>query len=253
MKRVRSVKTRRAIYRSKTLVRALPKLGLCSRAQAFELIRLGRVMVNGKTVSDPNRITAGRDRIRVEGKDATQRKSRYIIFNKPAGCVTTRSDEHGRRTVYDILGDVGDWVFPVGRLDKDSQGLLIFTNDTKFGDFLTDPANKIARTYLVTVDTALSDEAIATALRGVDIGRGERSKPVSVKLVERSKRKTLMEIALIEGKNREIRRLCETLGATVTRLVRTKYGPFCLDGLASGQHRELDAVFCAALYAQKKR
>jgi len=227
------------------LVRFLPKQGICSRTQAFDLIRSGRVSLNGKSVTDPNRTVSASDRILIDGKSPLKKsQNRYILFHKPAGCITTRKDEKGRRTVYDALGDAGGWMFPVGRLDKDSEGLLLFTNDTAFGDFLTDPANKVRRTYTVTVAGLLSADDVARARRGVDIGRGERSRPVSIKVLSADAGKTILEITLIEGKNREIRRLCEALGAPVTRLVRTAYGPFRLGGLPAGKSRALDGRFC---------
>lgn len=230
----------RAVARSKTLVRLLPKRGLCSRAQAFALIRSGRVTVNGAVATDPNRVVRAHDRIAVGGRDAGAQKRRYILFHKPAGCVTTRNDERRRKTVYDILGDVGGWVFPVGRLDMDSEGLLLFTNDTAFGDYLTDPANKVERTYRVTAEGVLRDDDIAKARRGIDIGGGERSKPRSIGVIARDERRTVLEIVLIEGRNREIRRLCAALGAPVERLIRTRYGPFELGPLKPGEWREID-------------
>jgi len=234
-------------------VRFLPKQGACSRTQAFELIRAGRVLINGKAVIDPNREVSVSDRIVVDGKPLFRKiKSRYILFHKPAGYITTRRDEKGRKTVYDLLGDTGGWVFPVGRLDKDSEGLLLFTNDTAFGDFLTDPANKIKRVYAVTVEGQFSDTHARKAVAGVDIGRGERSRPVSVKIITVSGRKTDLEITLLEGKNREIRRLCEKLGTPVLSLRRTAYGPFRLGTLAPGKWRALDERFCVDLYGSRK-
>lgn len=239
--------------RSRTLVRALPKRGLCSRTQAFGLIRSGGVMVNGRAVTDPNRVIRAQDRIMIAGADAAARRKRYILFYKPAGCVTTRHDERGRKTVYDVLGDVGDWVFPVGRLDKDTEGLLLFTNDTAFGDYLTDPVNRVERTYRVTVAGNLSGDDIAGAGRGVDIGRGERSRPLSIEVMSRDGPGMTLEIVLVAGKNREIRRLCEALGAPVERLVRTKYGPFELGRLEPGARRELDGRACAALCSRNRK
>ena len=173
-----------------------------------------------EVVTDPLKDISSVDRITIDGKSAVKEPSRYILFNKPAGCVTTRKDERRRQTVYDVMGDVGGRVFAVGRLDKETEGLLIFTNDTAFGDFLTDPANKIPRTYIARVDGALSGTDMAKALRGVDIGRGERSRPVRARILNRGERETVLEITLVEGKNREVRRLCEALGAVVTKLVR---------------------------------
>ena len=237
---------------SKTLVRALPKLGLCSRAEAFDIIRSSRVKVNGRIVTDPNKNLSSADQVMVDGASIAKKQSRYILFNKPAGCVTTCKDERSRKTVYDVLSNVGDRVFAVGRLDKETEGLLLFTNDTAFGNFLTDPSNRMPRTYLVTVDDLLGETDMAKALQGVDIGRGERSRPVRAKILKRGKSETVLEITLIEGRNREVRRLCEALGATVTKLVRTSFGPFRLGDLPSGRWRELDGRYCVDLYMEKK-
>lgn len=237
---------------SRTLARALPKLNFCSRNEAFDLVRSGRVKVNGRAITDPLKNLSPGDRVTIDGKSVSNEQRRYIVFNKPAGCVTTRKDECSRQTVYDVLGDVGGRVVAVGRLDKETEGLLIFTNDTAFGDFLTDPSNKIPRIYIATVDGLLSETDMAKALHGVDIGRGERSRPIGARVIKRWDKKTVIEIALIEGKNREVRRLCEALGVTVTKLVRISFGPFRLGNLPSGKWRSLDGRYCVDLYKKKK-
>lgn len=239
---------------SRTLERALPKLGLCSRKEALDLVRSGRVNVNGRAITDPSKNLSPGDRITVDGKSVAKKKRRYILFNKPAGLITTSRDERSRRTVYDILGDVGGRVFAVGRLDKDTEGLLLFTNDTTFGNFLTDPANKIPRTYIVTVDRILTGKDITIMNAGVDIGRGEFSRPINVKIVKNiGTSGTVLEIVLTEGKNREVRRLCEAMGAAVKRLVRVSFGPFCLGGLPSGGWEELSERFCVDLYRPRSK
>ena len=219
-------------------MRTLPKLGLCSRTQGYELIRSGQVTVNGAIVTDPDKKVSPTDRILINGKK-TQKKLRYILLHKPAGYVTTRKDEKFRPTAYDILGDVGDWVFPVGRLDKETEGLLIFTNDTAFGDYLTNPVNKIPRRYVVTIEDAISEEEKRNIFNGVDIGRGEISRPTGLKVLEKNSRISTIEITLTEGKNREIRRLFEKLGKEVKRLVRISFGPFDLSDLAAGKWCEV--------------
>lgn len=227
------------IRRSNTLVRTIPKLGLCSRTESYRLIRSGSVRVNGSIVTDPNK-TVGlpADRITISGHRAGQKKFRYILLNKLAGYVTTRKDEKLRPTVYEFLKDVGDWVFPVGRLDKDTEGLLIFTNDTAFGDYLTDPANKIPRTYVVTVEGLISSDDAVKVRNGIDIGRGEVSKPTGFRIVKEDRGGSIVEVTLTEGKNREVRRLFAALGKDVKRLVRTHFGPFGLDDIAPGKWRE---------------
>ena len=214
-------------------------MGLYSRSQSYELIRSGKVKVNGSVVTDPNRAIVLSDRILIDDKKTEKKKPRYILLHKPAGYVTTRRDEKNRLTVYDILGETGGWLFPIGRLDKDTEGLLIFTNDTAFGDRLTDPTNKVPRTYLVTTNGVISNEDVKKALGGVNIGRGEESKPVAFKITERRPLETVVEVTLTEGKNREIRRLFETLGKPVKRLVRTSFGSFKLGDIPYGKWREV--------------
>ncbi len=228
-----------AIY-SKTLARVISKRGACSRTQACELVKSGRVTVNARAVTDPLRIVSARDTVLLDGKPIAAKKRRCIILHKPAGYVTTRSDERGRSTVYELIRGIKEWVFPVGRLDMESEGLLIVTNDNKLGDLLTEPRYKVKRTYVVTVDGIVTTDDLRTIRSGVDIGRGERSQPIEVKIRETRERETVLEVTLTEGKNREIRRLFEALGKPVTRLIRTNYGPFSLGNLKPGQWREID-------------
>ena len=226
---------------SHNIIRILSKLGVCSRKQAVELVKQKRVKINGRVARYASEKASLKDIILIDNKPALKKKHRYIMLHKPAGYVTTRKDEKDRKTVYELLRGIDDWVFPVGRLDKDSEGLLIFTNDTAFGDKLTDPANFITRTYEVLVDGVVSQDESRKILKGVDIGRGEKSAPVSLRVLEAGLLSTSLEIVLTEGKNREIRRLFEALGRPVKRLVRTRFGNFALGSLKSGQWKELDA------------
>ena len=159
-----------------------------------------------------------------------------------SGYVTTRKDELNRPTVYEFLKDIDDWVFPVGRLDLDSEGLLIFTNDTKFGNILTEPRYKISRTYEVLITGQITSKEIKTVLGGIDIGRGEKTEPISLKMLSKNNDSTWVEISLKEGKNREIRRLFEALNKPVKRLIRTRFGPFKLGSLKPGKWIELKEI-----------
>lgn len=224
------------------IIRTISKSGFCSRKQALELVMAGKVKINGKTVLDPGHKTRYPDHILVNEKPLPKTQKRYILFHKPAGYVTTRKDELNRPTVYEFLKDIDDWVFPVGRLDRDSEGLLIFTNDTKLGNILTDPRYKINRTYEVLITGHISQADLASMLKGLDIGRNEKAQLTSVKILTKNDDSTWVEVTLKEGKNREIRRLFEVLNRPVKRLIRTKFGPFCLGSIKPGEWNELIGI-----------
>jgi len=220
-------------------MRILSKSGVCSRKQAADVVKQGRVKVNGKIISDPGFKISIRDKVLLDGRPLQKKIKKYYIFNKPAGCVTTRDDELGRETVYKYLEGVSEWVFPVGRLDKDSEGLLLFTNDTAFGDFLTDPKNLVERTYEVLVGGEVSGEELEKIRAGIDIGRGEKTQPVYVKYLSKQENGALLRMTLTEGKNREIRRIFESLGKEVVRLKRLQFGKYRLGELKPGEWREV--------------
>ena len=231
------------LYTPNNIIRTISKSGLCSRKQALELVMAGKVRINSKTVTDPGCKVRNSDRILVHEKPIPKARKRYILFHKPAGYITTRKDELGRPTVYEFFKDIDDWVFPVGRLDLDSEGLLIFTNDTKLGNVLTDPHYKISRTYEVLITGHITDKEIEKIINeGMDIGRGEISHPISLKIASKDADSTWVEISLREGKNREIRRLFEALNRPVKRLIRTKFGPFKLGSIESGKCVEFNEI-----------
>ncbi|MDD2773845.1 MAG: pseudouridine synthase [Elusimicrobiales bacterium] len=224
---------------SHNIVRVLSKLGICSRKQAVGYVQSGRVRLNGKIVRDPGAPARLTDNIVVAGKLPVKKEKIYIILNKPAGCVTTRSDELGRRTVYDYLGDMGQWLFPVGRLDLESEGLLLFTNDTELGNRLTDPRYKIPRTYNVTVDGVFSAGELDRIRRGgIAIGRGEITGPAVLSVIDEQPGSCTVRITLTEGKNRELRRMFEVFNKKVLRLLRTDFGGFKLGDIPPGQWRK---------------
>jgi len=196
-------------------------------------------------------VRLGQDKIEVDGREIRAAEKAYWMLNKPRGVVTTASDEKGRATVYDCLGEGGSWLAPVGRLDKASEGLLLLTNDSEWAARVLDPARHVAKTYHVQV-AALADEALLDAFRrgvrdGDDFLRVE-----SVRELRRGERNSWLEIVLHEGKNRQIRRMLEALGVEVLRLVRVAIGELELGDLAKGESRRLTAAERAAIESWKR-
>lgn len=238
--------------RKKTLERVISKAGAGSRTQARSWIHAGQVQVNGKVVEDPDRwIDFTRDRVLLDGKPLAMRKPIYILLYKPTGYITTFKDPEGRPTVYDLIQDVDRFVSPVGRLDLDTSGLLILTNDTQFAERLTNPDHKVAKTYLVKCSTRLPDEALGQLRRGVQLSDGP-TRPAEVRRVRDSGKYTHLEITITEGRNRQVRRMIEALsvGGTaskVLKLVRTHIGPVTFGGLKIGHWRELEPAELLAI------
>ena len=185
--------------------------------------------------------------LHLDGQRLRPARKTYLLFYKPKGVITSHGDPCGRRTVYEYLGDLGKWVSPVGRLDKDTSGLLLLTNDTEFADHVTDPQSKVLKTYLVKTSGILSEETISKLNAGVEMKRGDFASPISVRRLEDRGKYTRLEVVLAEGKNREIRRMIEAVGFKVLKLVRTKLGPLTLAGLEIGKWRELTPVEVAEL------
>jgi 23S rRNA pseudouridine2605 synthase len=224
------------------LVRALSKLGYASRSQAYGLIRDGRVEVNGRVATDPALlVTPGLTRIAVGGADLERAPRLVIALNKPRQVVTTRSDPEGRKTVYDLIADLGTRVVPVGRLDLASTGLLLMTNDTQLANWLTDPSNRVVRRYVVTVRGELSDAMAESLVHGI-VDAGETLSAESIDILKRSKRETHMIVALTEGRNREIRRMMNRAGHEVTRLKRVSFGGLELGDLSTGKWRTVSGI-----------
>ena len=232
------------------MARALSKRGLCSRTQAVEWIRGGRVRVDGRVVRDPEFPTIqGVSRIQIDGADldAAAATRRYLMLNKPRGLVTTARDERGRDTVYRCFdGTDFGWIAPVGRLDKASEGLLLFSNDPQWAARITDPETGPNKTYHVQVDRIPAEAELQAMCIGIDCG-GERLRAESASLLRVGEKNAWLEIALDEGRNRQIRRLLEALGIGVLRLVRVAIGGLQLGELAKGQWRELTAEEVAVL------
>jgi len=219
------------------LERALSKLGLASRSQTRVWISEGRLKVNGKTVKDPEYLAnPQKDTIFLNGKRVQQKPWQTIMLYKPGGVVTTRSDERGRRTVFDLLPQELKNLHPVGRLDMATTGLLLLTNDTVLSSRLTDPANAIVRTYTVSVQGKTTDGEIEQLGRGI-WDRGEFLKPSKIHVRKSSNKESHLIVELTEGKNREIRRLFESIGHEIIRLKRTAFGSLELGTMQPGQFR----------------
>jgi len=222
-----------------TVDRLLSKLGIASRGTSQEWILAGRVRINGRVIRDPGIwVLWPKDAVLIDDQPIHDSVKRFILFHKPKGVITTHSDEKGRQTIFDVLpADLG-YMHAVGRLDQATSGLLLLTNDSALSSYLTDPSNKVMRTYLVSVRGPFTEAQAAVAVVGLVDG-GERLQCHSVRIQKQSGRESHLEVVLIQGKNREIRRLFKALGHEVTRLRRIQYGPFKLEDLSPGTWREI--------------
>jgi 23S rRNA pseudouridine2605 synthase len=220
------------------LQKYLSRCGVSSRRAAEQMIEAGRVTVNGLPAQLGQRVDPARDTVAVDGKTVTAEPEKvYLMLNKPRGFVTTLSDEKGRRTVRELVADCGQRVYPVGRLDMDSEGLLLLTNDGEWTNRMTHPSHEVDKTYLVWVTGASADAAEQLA-RPMELD-GYRLRPAKVREVTRTPAYALLEMTIHEGRNRQIRRMCEQCGMTVTRLRRISEGPLQLGNLETGKWRYL--------------
>ncbi len=225
----------------KTVERVISKAGLGSRSDARSWIGAGRVQVNGRVVQTPDFwVDLKRDRVTLDGKPVRAGKKIYILLYKPRGYVTTRKDPEGRDTVYDLLEESEAWVFPVGRLDLDTSGLLLLTNDTQFAERLTNPDYKVAKTYHVKASTRLVDEQLRQLRQGVRLNDGP-TRPAIVERLRDSEKYTFIEITITEGRNRQVRRMLEAVGGKVLKLVRVAIGSVRIGDLEIGKYRPLSA------------
>ena len=225
--------------RKKTLDRVLSQAGVGSRTEARKWIGAGRVAVDGKKIQTPDAwVDPEHQRVTLDGRPLRAAKKIYLLLYKPKGYVTTYKDPDGRPTVYDLLQDVPEKVFSAGRLDLDSSGLLIFTNDGEFADRITSPESHVPKTYLVKSSILLTDEQLGQLRSGVVLADGP-TRPAAVERIRDSGRYTFFEITITEGRNRQVRRMVETLGANVLKLVRTQIGSIRIRDLEIGKYRAL--------------
>lgn len=222
------------------LQKILSDAGVCSRRKAEEYIAAGKVTVNGKTAHIGDKAGA-RDVISVDGKYINRPKHKrkiYIMLNKPRGYVTTMSDELDRKCVTELIADVGERVYPVGRLDRNSEGLLFFTNDGEFANSITHPSRHISKSYRVTVRPSVNEEQLAELSAGVVID-GRKTFPAYVEVLTKEEGRVVLLIVIKEGRNRQIRKMCEAVGLEVARLRRIAIGSVKLGMLKPGAWREL--------------
>lgn len=230
----------------KTLDRVLSKAGVGSRTEARAWIAQGRVKVNGKPIRDPDRwIDMVRDHVRLDNRPLEARERVYLLLYKPTGYLTTYKDPKGRPTIYDLIADVETFVSPVGRLDLDTSGLLLMTNDTQLAERVTNPISHVPKTYLVKASTVLSDAQLQQLRDGIGLSDG-MTRPAIVRRQRDSARYTHFEITLTEGRNRQVRRMVEALGARVLKLVRIRIGPVAIGDLPIGKWRRLTRSEVAA-------
>lgn len=236
----------------KTLDRVLSKAGAGSRTEARRWIAEGRVRVAGRIVRDPEAwVDPARARLTLDGRPLRAAEKVHLLIYKPKGYLTTYRDPQGRKTVYDLLPDREKYVFPVGRLDLDTSGLLVMTNDSAFAEQLTNPLHEVPKTYLVKASMHLSDEQLESLRRGVELSDGP-TRPARVTRLRETGGRTHFEVTITEGRNRQVRRMVESLGAKVLKLVRVAIGPLTIGGLPIGASRLLTVDEVRSLTRRKR-
>lgn len=214
--------------------------GIASRRKSEEMIEAGKVKVNGRVATLGDKVDPIRDKIVVSGKRVVRNKTKmYVMLHKPRGFVTTMSDELGRKCVSELVEDAGVRLFPVGRLDRNSEGLLLMTNDGNFSNMLTHPSRHVSKVYRVTVREKVTEDQLTKLTEGIMLD-GTKTLPCDVHIIDKGENRTVLNIVLYEGRNRQIRRMCEAVGLTVIRLKRTEIAGVRLGMLPQGKWRELN-------------
>ena len=223
------------------LQKMLADCGVASRRKSEELIRDGKVKVNGRTAGIGDKVDPVNDKVYVSGRRVTgtaRPQLRYIMLNKPRGVLTTMSDERGRKCVADLIRDIPERVYPIGRLDRDSEGMLLLTNDGEFANHIMHPKKHVNKVYRVTVRPNINDAQVSKLESGVVID-GRKTAPAQVRVVTREEGRSVLEVVIREGRNRQIRKMCDAVGLEVARLKRIAIGGVKLGGLRSGMYRDL--------------
>jgi pseudouridine synthase len=237
----------------KTLDRVISKAGLGSRTEARQWIGAGRIAVNGKTIRTPDHwVDLERDRVTFDSKPIQSASKLYLLLYKPKGYLTTYKDPEGRQTVYDLLPGIDQFVSPVGRLDQDTSGLLILTNDHQLAEHITNPDHKVPKTYQVKASPILSEESLQQLREGVTLTDGPTARAHVARLRD-SATSTFLEITISEGRNRQVRRMIEAVGSKVRKLVRIAIGTIRIGDLEIGKYRQLTPTEVRSLLPQRKR
>ena len=232
----------------KTLERVLSKAGIGSRVDARSWIHAGRVKVNGRVTRNPDQwVDMKRDRVLFDSKPLVNRERIYLLLYKPTGYLTTYKDPEGRPTVYDLIADAGTFLSPVGRLDLDTSGLMLMTNDNQFAERVTNPNSHVPKTYLVKASMVLTDTQLQRLRDGIELADGP-TRPAVVTRLRDSGKYTHFEITLTEGRNRQVRRMVEALEAKVLKLVRVRIGHIAIGRLPIGKWRLLTVSEVASLH-----
>ena len=233
------------------LQKMLADCGVASRRKSEELIAAGRVRVNGRVAQIGDKVDPQNDKVYVGKRRVTgtaRPKLRYIMLNKPRGVLTTMSDDRGRKCVADLIKDIDERLYPVGRLDRDSEGMLLMTNDGEFANHVMHPKKHVNKVYRVTVRPNINDVQVSKLESGVVID-GRKTAPAQVRVVSREEERSVLEIVIRESRNRQIRKMCDAVGLEVARLKRTAIGGVKLGGLRSGMYRDLTDIEVRKLYA----